>query len=108
VPDVARLRHDRCLDRLKVNRPKPTIDNLVRGSSPGQELVLVQPLLRTGRWRAPWTSLVRKRSVQWERLLDKDGRMRREAVVPVFGFDRLPRGVRAVVYRRVRSTVSEH
>jgi hypothetical protein len=45
---------------------------------------------------------VRKRSVQWERRLDFDPRMRREAVFPVFGFDRLPKGVRAVVYRRVR------
>jgi hypothetical protein len=26
--------------------------------------------------------------------------MRREAAFPVFGYDRLPRGIRAVVYRR--------
>ena len=31
----------------------------------------------------------------------RDPRLRREAVVPVFGSSRLPRGVRAVVYRRV-------
>jgi len=90
------------LDRLKAARPTPTIDRLVRTLEPGQELVLIQPLLRTARWNAPWTSLVRRRSVQWERRLDFDPRMRREAVVPVFGFDRLPKGVRAVVYRRVR------
>jgi hypothetical protein len=45
---------------------------------------------------------VRKRSVQWERRLDADPRVRREAVVPVFGYDPLPKGVRAVVYRRIR------
>ena len=67
---------------------------------PGQELVLVVPILRTARWGAPWTKLVRKRSVQFERALDADGRVRREAVVPVFGFDSLPRGVRSIVYRR--------
>jgi hypothetical protein len=68
---------------------------------PGQELVLVEPILRTAKWGAPWTSLVRKRTVQWERRLSADRRVRREAVVPVFGFDPIPRGIRAVVYRRI-------
>jgi hypothetical protein len=86
-------------ERLKRTRPTPTIDRLLRTLEPGQELVLVQPILRTSRWQAPWTSLVRRRVVQWERRLDADPRVRREAVVPVFGYDRLPRGVRAVVYR---------
>jgi mannosyltransferase len=87
------------LERLKAARPTPTIDALVQTLRPGQEIVLIQPILRTGRWGAPWTSLVRRRSVQWERRLDADPRVRREAVVPVFGFDPLPKGVRAVVYR---------
>jgi mannosyltransferase len=86
-------------ERLKRTRPKPTIDGLLRTLEPGQELVLVQPILRTARWKAPWTSLVRRRVVQWERRLDADPRVRREAVVPVFGYDRLPRGIRAIVYR---------
>jgi mannosyltransferase len=86
-------------DRLKAARPTPTVNRLLATMQPGQELVLIQPLIRTASWEAPWTSLVRRRSVQWERVLDKDPRMRREAVVPVFGFDRLPKGVRAVVYR---------
>lgn len=89
------------VDRLKAAKPTPTSDRLVRTLEPGQELVLVQPIIRTARWGAPWTSLVRKRSQQWERRLNADRRLRREAVVPVFGFDPLPRGVRAVVYRRV-------
>jgi hypothetical protein len=89
------------LRRLKTARPTPTSDRMVRTLSAGQELVLIEPILRTGRWGAPWTSLVRRRTVQWERVLDRDTRLRREAVVPVFGFDPLPRGVRAVVYRRV-------
>jgi hypothetical protein len=87
------------VDRLKAARPAATIDRLVRSLRPGQELVLVQPILRTARWGAPWTSLVRRRTVQWERRLNADPRLRREAVVPVFGYDRLPRGIRAVVYR---------
>ncbi|HWT93164.1 MAG TPA: glycosyltransferase family 39 protein [Solirubrobacteraceae bacterium] len=87
------------LDRLNAAKPRATIDSLLRTLRPGQELVLVQPILRTANWRAPWTSLVRKRSIQWERRLDADPRVRREAVVPVFGYDRLPRGIRAIVYR---------
>lgn len=88
------------LSRLRTTQARPTARALVGTLRPGQELVLVVPVLRTARWGAPWTKLVRKRSVQFERALDADGRVRREAVVPVFGFDRLPRGVRAIVYRR--------
>jgi uncharacterized membrane protein len=90
------------LDRLRDAKPRPTINRIVKTMKPGQELVLVVPILRTAKWGAPWTSLVRKRTVQWERRLDADRRVRREAVVPVFGFDPVPRGIRAVVYRRVR------
>lgn len=86
--------------RLKATYPTPTIERLLRTLRPGQELVLVQPILRTYVWNAPWTELVRRRSLQWERRLEADRRVRREAVVPVFGYDRLPRGVRAIVYRR--------
>jgi len=86
--------------RLKETYAKPTIDRLVRTLRPGQELVLIQPLLRSGRWGAPWTKLVRRRSLQWEHQLNNHPAMRREAAFPVFGYDRLPRGIRAVVYRR--------
>ena len=89
------------VDRLEAAKPTPTSDRLIRTLEPGQELVLVQPILRTARWNAPWTSLVRRRTLQWERRLNADPRLRREAVVPVFGFDPLPRGIRAVVYRRL-------
>jgi hypothetical protein len=90
------------LERLRAARPKATLDPLLDTLTVGQELVLVQPLLRTGKWGAPWTELVKRRSAQWERRLDADPRMRREAAVPIFGFGPLPRGVRTVVYRRVR------
>ena len=90
------------LDRLHAAKARPTARATVDSLERGQELILVQPILRTAQWGAPWTSLVRKRSVRWERALDADRRVRREAVVPVFGYDRLPRGVRAIVYRRIR------
>jgi hypothetical protein len=87
------------LPRLEAARPRRQIDALVATMKPGQELVLVQPIIRTMSWDAPWTNLVRRRAAQWERRLDGMKAVRREAAVPVFGFDRLPRGVRAVVYR---------
>ena len=90
------------LERLRAAPARPMARAAVDSLGRGEELVLVQPILRTAQWGAPWTSLVRKRSVRWERALDADGRVRREAVVPVFGYDRLPKGVRAIVYRRVR------
>jgi hypothetical protein len=89
------------LEKLQAAKARPTSRAAVDSLERGQELVLVVPILRTAQWGAPWTSLVRKRTVQWERALDADRRVRREAVVPVFGYDRLPRGVRAIVYRRV-------
>ena len=89
-------------ERLRRARPRSTADTMVRALREGQELVLVLPIFRTYEWEAPWTRLVKKRSVQWERVLDGDERLRREAVVPVFGYDPVPRGVRAVLYRRVR------
>lgn len=90
------------LDRLRAAKPRPTARAAVDSLERGQELVLVVPIIRTAQWGAPWTSLVRRRSVQWERKLDADRRVRREAVVPVFGYDPLPKGVRAIVYRRIR------
>jgi hypothetical protein len=68
--------------------------------APGQHLILIQPIIRTGRWGAPWTAEIRRRAPQWERALDHDRRFQRVAPVPSFGRKPLPRGVRAVVYLR--------
>jgi hypothetical protein len=101
VQDPSFFNWNDALDRLTAARPAATIDRLIPNLTVGQELVLVQPIIRTMNWDAPWTSLVRRRAAQWERRLDRDPRMRREAAVPIFGFGPLPRGVRTVVYRRV-------
>ena len=101
-PDVRIFDWRDATDRLRAARARPTASSMVGTLRPGQELVLVLPIFRTYEWEAPWTRLVKKRSVQWERVLDRDERMRRVAVVPVFGYDPVPRGVRAVVYRRLR------
>jgi mannosyltransferase len=88
------------LDRLKAAGPKRTLARLAPGVQPGQRLVLIQPIIRTGRWGAPWTSEIRRRAPQWERALDHDPRFQRLGPVPKFRRRALPRGVRAVVYLR--------
>jgi hypothetical protein len=88
------------LDRYRAARPRPTADMLIRALEPGQQLVLMLPILRTASWNAPWTKLVRRRTVQWERLLAADPRLTRLGALPHLGDRDLPRGVRVVLYRR--------
>jgi len=87
------------LERLRAARPVRTSRALVATLRPGQAVVLVQPILRTYTWEAPWTSLVRRRVVQWERALDRHPRLRRVEALPEFGLTFPPRGVRSVIYR---------
>jgi hypothetical protein len=89
------------LDRLKAAKPTPTANALVRTLRPGQKLLLIQPIIRTARWGAPWTSLVRKRAGRWERVLNRDHRLSRTLVAPVLEGKPLPKGVRAVLYERL-------
>jgi len=90
------------LDRLKASRPTPVENSLVEKLEPGQALILVQPILRAYyAWRAPWTAQVKRRAIQWERVLQRDSRLRRVDAFPRFGLSQPPRGVRVVLYRRV-------
>jgi hypothetical protein len=90
------------LDRLKAARPSVVENKLVEQLRPGQALILVQPILRAYyQWRAPWTAQVRRRAIQWERVLQRDPRLRRVEALPRFGLSQPPRGVRVVLYRRV-------
>lgn len=88
------------LDRYQAARPRPIAARFVRSLSRGRQLVLVLPIIRSASWHAPWTRLVRRRSRQWERLLDNDARLLRVAAVPHLGSRSLPRGIRVVLYRR--------
>lgn len=86
------------LDKLEVTGPKRVMRELAPRLTPGQRLVLFQPIIRSSKWGAPWTSLVRRRAAQWERELDHHPLLRRLEPVPKFRRRALPRGVRAVVY----------
>ena len=89
------------LTRLKAAHPSKVENGLVEQLQPGQALILVQPILRAYyAWRAPWTAEVKRRAIQWERVLQRDSRLRRVEALPRFGLSQPPRGVRVVLYRR--------
>lgn len=89
-------------ERLEKTGPKTVMRVVESNIEPGQRLILIQPVIRSGRWNAPWTALVRKRAAQWQRELDHDPRFEKIAQYPVVGYRRPPKGVRAVVYERTR------
>lgn len=65
------------LDRMRAARPPESIEPVLRSVRPGRRLLVVRPII-SGRygWRAPWTRLVRNRSVQIAKLIEKDRRFR--------------------------------
>ena len=91
------------LPKLEAAGPKRTLDPMVRSLRPGQTLVLTLPIIRTGRWGAPWTKLVRTRSAQWEQAAQQHPLLARIGPQPRYTNKRLPRGVRVVLYRRTSS-----
>lgn len=88
------------LERLRQARPSRVLASYVSSLRPGQTLVLVNPIIRTASWGAPWTQLVRKRSFQWQRQADRNPSLVRIGAQPRFGNKPLPRGVRATLYRK--------
>ncbi len=88
------------LARLRAAKPTPTADRFINALQPGQKILLIQPIIRTARWGAPWTKEVRKRAAQWERVLDRDKRLSRTLAAPKLEGRPLPKGVRAVLYER--------
>jgi mannosyltransferase len=88
------------LDRLKAAKPSETEDALVATLRPGRRMLVVFPVIRSAAWGAPWTSLVRERSGQWQRVLDKDPRLSRALAAPHLN-GRRQKGVRLVLYERL-------
>ena len=88
------------LERLERTGPKTVMREVAPSIAPGERLIVVLPIVRSGRWGAPWTSLVRRRSAQWQRALDHDARFERVDRLPSIRYRRPPRGVRVVVYER--------
>jgi mannosyltransferase len=61
------------LSRLQQAQPAPTLDPLVASLKPGQQLLYIRPLTEgVTNWKAPWTSLIRRRAAQFGQILQND------------------------------------
>ena len=86
------------VERLEDTSVRRDFQPLVRGLEPGRRLVLVEPIVYDAeRWSAPWTELVRIRSVEWRDHLREDERLRITAVVPPSSYPERPNPLRATI-----------
>lgn len=106
VPDTRIFDWRDAEDRLTAATPKKTIrTKVVPAMKPGEHLIVMMPILRPVRWNAPWTKLVKRRSLQWRNALNKDPNFQLVQTVPKFRPRGRPKGVRALVYERVQKPV---
>jgi mannosyltransferase len=93
------------VSRLRAAQPRATIDPLLASVPRGREFVVVVPVFRDYRaWKATWTRLVWRRSLEWSALLQHDPRLRLEHhfVTNEIAVKRnYFKPVQAFVYRRV-------
>jgi hypothetical protein len=76
VPDPQLFDWRDAVERLRAARPRPTLDALLTTVPRGGRFVVIAPVFRDYRaWRAQWTRLVWKRSLQWTALLRRDPRV---------------------------------
>jgi hypothetical protein len=67
--------------RLRKTRARHNLIPILNGMKPGQQLYLIRPITsRKNEWTAPWTSLVKRRSLQWIHVIDRDKRFKLERI----------------------------
>lgn len=70
----------------------------------GGHLLLVRPVIASeARWKAPWTSRVRDRSIEYEGILRGDPRLRLVAIVPTDVQSPGPNPAQGLLFRKVRN-----
>jgi mannosyltransferase len=71
------------LKRLQNANPQATFTRLINSVPVGHQILFVRPLTEgADNWKAPWTSLVRRRSAQWGELFAGDKQLRPVAWAP--------------------------
>jgi uncharacterized membrane protein len=71
------------LKRLQNVDPRSTLEGLLASLKPGQRLLFMRPLTEGAKnWKAPWTSLVRRRAAQWGAILASDPKLKVIATAP--------------------------
>jgi mannosyltransferase len=86
------------VERLAATSAERDLKPLVDGLRPGRRLVLVEPItydLR--RWQAPWTELVRQRSMEWDQYLSNDRHLVAATIQPTSFTPPRPNPVQATV-----------
>jgi hypothetical protein len=67
--------------KLRKTRAKYDLTPVLDRMRVGQQLYLIRPITsRENDWRAPWTSLVKRRSRQWIHAMDRDHRFKLEKI----------------------------
>jgi hypothetical protein len=90
------------LSRLQQANPTTTFDKLIATVRPGQQVLFVRPLTEgADNWKAPWTSLVRRRSAQWGELFAADKQLKQVAWAPHAYPGATVLGDSAVLYKKV-------
>ena len=90
------------VERLRATSARRDLEPLIRELEPGRRLVLVEPIVYdVERWSAPWTELVRVRSVEWRDHVLADERLRVTSIVPLTSYPERPNPLRATVMIRL-------
>jgi mannosyltransferase len=83
--DVRLLDWRGVLDRLQAAVPWTVERRLVDAQRPGSRILLVLPIVSSGNWTAPWTSLTADRSRAWRAIMQADPRLSEVGRRPVSG-----------------------
>jgi len=88
------------VDRLEETSVARDLDPLLDAVRPGERVALIAPDFSIlSRWKAPWSSLIRSRSLAWEDRMRSDSRFRVVAIEPPIAVSR-PHEVRATIFVR--------
>jgi hypothetical protein len=78
VPDPQVMDWRDGLKRLRRTGPRHSLLPILDAVPVGARMLLIRPLVsRRNEWTAPWTSLVRRRSYAWQRVVNRDERFRK-------------------------------
>jgi len=78
TPDTRVMDWRDAVERLEAATPEQTLVPLLDGIQAGGKILVVYPVFgNTDQWRAPWTSLVRRRSARWRNSIASDPRFTR-------------------------------
>ena len=90
------------LSRLQNANPTATFTRLMSTVRPGQQVLFVRPLTEgADNWEAPWTSLVRRVSAQWDGLFAVDKQLVPVAYAPHAYPGATVLGDSAVLYKKI-------